>query len=1016
MNSMSQKSPRSINSQPTFEALPRELWQNQQDAVRMCDRYFRSHSTGAALVQMPTGSGKTGVIAVVASVRAIQKPVLVISPSAALTEQLRTDVGSKFWDDLGIGTAWRPQRTFQVLPSAAAEMSKELGAEQAGRLILFTTIQALLQLEADHAEAYEWLRQSIGTAIFDEGHREPAPLWARTVRKLRVPTILSTATPFRNDLKMFNVDTNHVQYLSFHDAVTRRLIRDVKIETVAAMGAREFAQEIVERRDRLIRSGSMPSTTKVIIRCASESSVREMHNALRRILAGRSEGILAMHDQFRKNHATLLGAVPHDLRKRNERFLVHQFILTEGVDDPSCSILAIYEPFSTARQLIQQIGRVIRHPQPCVSAAPPAQVIAIEGDGAQKNWDGYQAFDLECAKAGGRPPLRTGAGVARELAKSLPEIDYSFGQFRRKVPLDSEEIDEHLRVPQSCIVFLASREFDLKEFFDDVQFALDEMDRDVLRTDLDDSGGFHLSLGLKQSDLLEEALFQEPSLQLTVYVKQGEFLFFYDSGGLWIDEVCDSITRLPAAHLRSFIPNEQDTAITMLAVKNSDIGPFSIRSRQLSAPAVAISVPFMGEHMNVVTRVSGRVGKMRRYVGFERSRIRDGERVRGDVNEFRSWTETIAQELREQLPGAALFDRFALPIAPPAQTAAINILLDADEIASEFVPADDSISLDIDDVCIDVNLASTDPKRGRSFLVKMNHSSFEAWIDWDPKRQKYLLTSDDLEVFRLKDRPKVTLTKWLNQRQMFRVIPEEKGVIFASGRFYAIDLRLGPSFGAGALLLDLLTPVSELADLKTEKGKPKGKPKSWPKGSVFELFDSSCGPGQGAARFGQRFGHIVCDDLNDETADFICMNDDYLVLAHLKSGTGSLLAASQLYDVCSQAVKNLAFLKADNRALPGDGRKWNRPWKYDGALIKRVRQGRETGAQLRDRFMSLRRRPATRRQTWLVLGALLSKRIVHRELERGTPSAQLIQAYHLLTALHGSCQSLGVELRVFCSP
>jgi len=259
---VSQKPFRSVDSPSvTLETPPRELWRNQQDAVRMCDRYFRSGATGAALVQMPTGSGKTGVIAVVASVRAVQKPALVISPSAALTEQLRTDVGSKFWTDLRIDAAWRPERTFHVLPSAAAELLNELDAEQAGRLILFATIQALLQLEADHPDAYQKLRESIGTAIFDEGHREPAPLWARTVRRLCVPTILSTATPFRNDLKMFNVDTDHVQYLSFRDAVARRLIRDVRIETVAAQGAREFAHEVVERRDRLITGGSMPSTT-----------------------------------------------------------------------------------------------------------------------------------------------------------------------------------------------------------------------------------------------------------------------------------------------------------------------------------------------------------------------------------------------------------------------------------------------------------------------------------------------------------------------------------------------------------------------------------------------------------------------------------------------------------------------------------------------------------------------------------------------------------------------------------
>ena len=64
--------------------------------------------------------------------------------------------------------------------------------------------------------------------IVDEGHREPAPKWAESVRELKKPTVLFTATPCRNDHKMFNVDPDYVYTYSHHKAVNERYIREVK--------------------------------------------------------------------------------------------------------------------------------------------------------------------------------------------------------------------------------------------------------------------------------------------------------------------------------------------------------------------------------------------------------------------------------------------------------------------------------------------------------------------------------------------------------------------------------------------------------------------------------------------------------------------------------------------------------------------------------------------------------------------------------------------------------------------
>ena len=47
----------------TWESIP-SLWPNQVAALKRIDEYLLSSSGGSALVQMPTGSGKTGIIAV----------------------------------------------------------------------------------------------------------------------------------------------------------------------------------------------------------------------------------------------------------------------------------------------------------------------------------------------------------------------------------------------------------------------------------------------------------------------------------------------------------------------------------------------------------------------------------------------------------------------------------------------------------------------------------------------------------------------------------------------------------------------------------------------------------------------------------------------------------------------------------------------------------------------------------------------------------------------------------------
>lgn len=70
------------------------------------------------------------------------------------------------------------------------------------------------------------------------------------------------------------------------------------------------------------------------------------------------------------------------------------------------------------------------------------------------------------------------------------------------------------------------------------QALLEEEDRLEHRVgEAGDEGRYHLSLGLTQTPFLADSLFQVASLEITIYAAVGRRLYFYDSAGLWIDEL-----------------------------------------------------------------------------------------------------------------------------------------------------------------------------------------------------------------------------------------------------------------------------------------------------------------------------------------------------------------------------------------------------------------------------------------------------------------------------------------------
>ncbi len=125
------------------------LWEHQKAAIATVTAYLngdksipeRPDHTEAALLKLPTGTGKSGIIAVLARCLPAIRKVLILTPRTALTEQLLHDIRYRFWGHLGyeiqdgelftaeaaaFGAALENVYTETFLPSRCQSMSLHL--------------------------------------------------------------------------------------------------------------------------------------------------------------------------------------------------------------------------------------------------------------------------------------------------------------------------------------------------------------------------------------------------------------------------------------------------------------------------------------------------------------------------------------------------------------------------------------------------------------------------------------------------------------------------------------------------------------------------------------------------------------------------------------------------------------------------------------------------------------------------------------------------------------------------
>ena len=646
------------------------LWEHQREAINFAlDRLRGQHPRKAALLRMPTGTGKTGVIAVLSIAVPESGWSLILTPWKNLCDQLVEDLGTRFW----AARKWSPSakpKVERLYPKNLSRVLKKTDTDW----ILVATFATLVSIFKKKKTQYSELAARLAQVFVDEGHYEPAVEWGQAVKQLQRPTLLLTATPYRNDLKLFRVHKEDVYNFTHKEAVDRHIIRGV---TFRSLGVPEPADKGLnqwcERFAAFWKSSerkSLHSEARAIVCCAKMATVERVA----RILRDLGLDAVGIHEGFAGKRLKWLTAETPDPKKVDFKIWVHQNKLTEGLDDNRFCVLAILNRIRNDRKLIQQIGRVLR-----TSSNKPESAVVLYSEGipAERSWKNYLEFEVQ-------PNLVNPERYRKflnTLLKQQPEMEYFGRRFRRKFDTQSSALPTEILLRASCIVRRIGAKFDWDEFTDFTSDFLLLEDCILLGPDngpVVGPGNSRLWVYaiFGNTPLLIEHSQYEVRLGAAAAVLHNGLLFVVDTEGQYPADYLGQYTSKVAPDELVRIFTKDRTTPKEVSLQNPwPAGP-SVKSSTIHADNLAETPAQLSDAVLVCSTVRANVGPdgpgpvRRHYAGFQRGRLseelRSTDRSAFSLHDYVTWTRELSKRiLAAGREAPEFFSRYLSPTVPP---------------------------------------------------------------------------------------------------------------------------------------------------------------------------------------------------------------------------------------------------------------------------------------------------------------------------------------------------------------
>ena len=372
-----------------------KLLQHQSKALTDLESFFSGPETRhkVALVSMPTGSGKTGIMCCLPYFLGnigppgqpkypFNKPILVIAPDLAITSQLeqqmlvsRGDTAAKHTFLLKRGIVPRDKQA-HVLPlgvKVQETIDLQSKAYLEGKEIIIANAQKFLGEEWEEALPDDMFQ----LVIVDEAHHHPAATWQRIVRKFQdhAMVVFFTATPYRGDRQPV-LNSPPIYNLTLEDAIRNGIIRRTMFEELDSMESLEGNplwddasprdREEIGRFARILRRVISLQETKA----ALPDNIPHMAMAITRDTKGANKLVEVWKVLNPDAPASVYYFDMKPKRRRDEVFnqilenelklVVVVGMLLEGFDHPPISIAAVATKIGSPVKFVQFVGRAQR--------------------------------------------------------------------------------------------------------------------------------------------------------------------------------------------------------------------------------------------------------------------------------------------------------------------------------------------------------------------------------------------------------------------------------------------------------------------------------------------------------------------------------------------------------------------------------------------------------------------------------------------------------------------------------
>lgn len=380
---------------------------------------FDAQKNVPAIVEIPTGCGKTGIICT-APFGLSRGRVLIIAPNLTIKQSVvkslsigdEKALADNFFLKCRVFDRLESLPSFTVLDRHSANREDCLRAE-----IVVTNIQQMAT----------WLKyfepDFFDLIIIDEAHHEPADSWQRVAEHFpRAKRVLLTATPFRCDNKSIVGST--VYRYRMAQAIRARYVKNVmKLDAVASQmtftvhdETRELSyDEIMAMREENWFSKGValsPLCNATIVdrsiliwkdKCKSGvlhqiiGAACSIHHAEQIVGLFQERGLRCTHVASEGMNFEERTRRIRDYERGEYDCLVHVGILGEGYDHPNISICAIFRPYRSLSPYAQFVGRAVRWIRGCGDRDNLAHIVSHSGLNLNFLWEYFKHETREAA-------------------------------------------------------------------------------------------------------------------------------------------------------------------------------------------------------------------------------------------------------------------------------------------------------------------------------------------------------------------------------------------------------------------------------------------------------------------------------------------------------------------------------------------------------------------------------------------------------------------------------------------